>query len=140
MSTKKKPAPKKAETVKTAPAVVEKETVTVVEKETAPTVETKSAKETVKPMLYQFFSNTLKSEGPYGFKMPKSKVVIYECYANDTTAAFTGLKKEIKKQLKITSEADVANVLHDMFGDTINISILQPEVRNMSIKAVKTKI
>lgn len=132
MSTKKKPAPKKAETVKAAPAVVEKETAPVVEKE--------AAKETVKPMLYQFFSNTLKSEGPYGFKMPKSKVVIYECYANDTTAAFTGLKKEIKKQLKITSETDVADVLHDMFGDTINISILQPEVRNMTIKAVKTKI
>lgn len=47
MSTKKKPAPKKAETVKTAPAVAEKETAPVVEKE--------AAKETVKPMLYQFF-------------------------------------------------------------------------------------
>lgn len=132
MSTKKKPAPKKAETVKAAPAVAEKEIV--------PVIEMKPAEKVVKPMLYQFFSNTLKCEGPYGFKMPKSKVVIYECYANDTTAAFTGLKKEIKKQLKITSETDVANVLHDMFGDTINISILQPEVRNMTIKAVKTKI
>lgn len=110
MSSKKKPSVnvKKETTVKSAakPAATPVAEASVIKKET---------------LIYQFISESLTAEGTSGLKLPKTKVIVFECVANSVNEAYTMFKNDIKNQLKITSEDMVNNVLHDMFGECIII-------------------
>lgn len=110
MSSKKKPSVnvKKETTVKPAakPVATPVAEASVIKKET---------------LIYQFISESLAAEGTSGLKLPKTKVIIFECVANSVNEAYTMFKNDIKNQLKITSEDMVNNVLHDMFGERIII-------------------
>lgn len=110
MSSKKKPSVnvKKETTVKPAakPAATPVAEASVIKKET---------------LIYQFISESLTAEGTNGLKLPKTKVVVFECIADSLNNAYTMFKNDIKNQLKITSEDMVNNVLHDMFGERIII-------------------
>lgn len=71
--------------------------------------------------LFQFISDNVKITGGNNLKLHNAKAIIYECVANNHVEAFKMFKNDIKNKLNITSESDIAYVLHDMFGEQIHI-------------------
>lgn len=71
--------------------------------------------------LFQFISSNVKVIGGNDLKLQNAKAIIYECVAANHVEAFKMFKDDIKNKLNITSESDVAYVLHDMFGEQIDI-------------------